>query len=291
MALVSAPFVCISGCDFTDAQLRGSNIAGLYIRGCTFANSADFSSCKLGQSRFDVVRFGGLVTFEWTSFKRASRFMRAHFQQQDLVRFCRTLSNVSFLNTNMTKIRFDADTVWSDDGSYEILDERKLANNLSKSSLSDTLAVYRSLRECHEYWLMYEEAGQFYVREMDMRRCYRDTLGEGVARRRVGRYISLVSGYNVLCRYGESFGRASVWVAGVFAAATIYFHLCPDPVSPGAQVDSLSRLTGALERTLAAFLHAGRGGIDDHLVRVASLPALGSMFIVLKRRLERRLRH
>lgn len=217
--------------------------------------------------------------------------MRAHFQQQDLVRFCRTLSNVSFLNTNMTKIRFDADTVWSDDGSYEILDERKLANNLSKSSLSDTLAVYRSLRECHEYWLMYEEAGQFYVREMDMRRCYRDTLGEGVARRRVGRYISLVSGYNVLCRYGESFGRASVWVAGVFAAATIYFHLCPDPVSPGAQVDSLSRLTGALERTLAAFLHAGRGGIDDHLVRVASLPALGSMFIVLKRRLERRFRH
>ena len=291
MALVSVPSVRILDCDFADAQLRGSTIVDLYVRECTFANSADFAFCKIGQSRFDMVRFGGPATFEGTSFERASRFMRAHFQQQDLVRFCRALSNVSFLSTNMTKIRFDADTVWNDDGSYAILDERELANNLSKSSLSDTLAVYRSLRECHEYWLMYEEAGQFYIREMDMRRCYGDALGEGVARRRVRRYISLVNGYNVLCRYGESFGRASAWVAGVFAAASVYYYLCPDPVSPAAQADTLSRLTGALERTLAAFLHAGRGGIDDHLVRVASLPVLGSMFIVIKRRLERRFRH
>ena len=212
MALSSAPSVRLSGCDFAHAQLRGSRIEDLSVRECKFGSSTDFAACRLGRSQFDTVTFGGPATFEGASFERESRFTRAHFLQQDLVRFCRTLSNVSFIGTNMTKIRFDADTVWSDDGSYAILDERSLAGSPSKSSLSDTLAVYRSLLECHEYWLTYEEAGRFYVREMDMRRCYRDAPGGGAARRRVRRYVSLANGYNVLCRYGESFGRASAWV-------------------------------------------------------------------------------
>ena len=55
--------------------------------------------------------------------------------------------------------------------------------------------------------------------------------------------------------------------------------------------DPPSRIATSVERTLTAFLHTGKGGMDDYVVRVASLPVLGSMFIVLKRRLERRLRH
>ena len=291
VALASAPSVRLSECDLGNATFRKSKVDVLYIHGSTFGDSADFSACTFGASQFDTVTFGGTTTFEDSSFKRTARFTQTHFRQQEMVRFCRTMSNVSFLNTNMTKIRFDADTVWNDDGSYAVLDERELVGDLSASSLSDTLAVYRGLRECHEYWLMYEEAGQFYVREMDMRRRYRDASGGGVGRRKVGRYVSLANGYNVLCRYGESFGRASAWVASVFAAATVYYYLCTDHGASGAQADMLSRPAAALERTLAAFLHAGRGGIDDHLVRVASLPTLGSMFIVLKRRLERRFRH
>ena len=291
VALASAPSVRLSECDLGNTTFRGSKVANLWIRACTFDALANFSACTFGVSRFDTVTFGGPTTFKDSTFERTARFTQTDFRNQEMVRFCRTMSNVSFLNTNITKIRFDADTVWNDDGSYAVLDERELVDNPSASSLSDTLAVYRGLRECHEYWLMYEEAGQFYVREMDMRRRYRDASSGGVERRKVGRYVSLASGYNVLCRYGESFGRASAWVASVFAAATVYYYLCPDHGAPGAQADVLSRPAAALERTLAAFLHAGRGGIDDHLVRVASLPTLGSMFIVLKRRLERRFRH
>lgn len=139
---------------------------------------------------------------------------------------------------------------------------------------------------------MYEEAGRLYAREMDMRRCYRtDARGGLVRRSRWYRYLSLTNGYNVLCRYGESFLRASAWVGCVFAASTAYYALFGDLGMVDPQGDYAARAAAAVERTLAAFLHTSRDGMADHLVRIASLPVLGSMFIVLKRRLERRLRH
>lgn len=292
LAFVSAQSIVFSDCDFTNnIEFRKLSVDHLRIVACTFGGTSNLAFCRLGRSLFKAVTFNGTVTFENTAFEDIARFEKVHFQRQELVRFPHILSNASFINTNMTRVRFDADSVWNDDKSHVILDERRFVDDLSVSSLSDTLAVYRSLRECHEYWLMYEEAGQFYIREMDLRRCYRDAPVNGSARRRVLRYISLTSGYNALCRYGESFRRASAWVAGVFGAATLYYCLYPDHTALGSQDGSLSRLADALERTLAAFLHSGRGGIDDYIVRVASLPTLGSMFIVLKRRLERRFRH
>ena len=293
MALAHLASARLEDCKIGAANFRESEIDDLSAERCDFANTADFSACRLGHAQFLEVAFGGTATFEHTTFGRAGRFVRAHFFRPETVRFGRSLSNVSLLGTDVTRIRFDADAVWNDGSDpYAILDERELAAGRSAVSPSDVLAVYRSLRECHEYWLMYGEAGQFYIKEMDLRRRYRtDGGGAGKAHRGVGRYISLANGYNVLCRYGESLGRASAWVAGVFGVSVIYYFLAPDPFAPGTQGDHLTRLAAALERTLAAFLHVGKGGVDDYMVRVASLPTLGSMFIVLKRRLERKLRH
>ena len=296
-ALASAPSASLVDCEIGSAMLRYAKVGSLAVRDCTFGRRADFADSTLGDAVFNGVSFGGETVFEdgrgGTVFEGPARFRHTRFDREERIRFGRSLSNVSFLTTNMTRIRFRSDTVWNAAGDpYAILDERRLADDLQSSSLSDILAVYRSLRECYEYWLMYEEAGRLYAREMDMRRRYRtDARGGLVRRSRWYRYLSLTNGYNVLCRYGESFRRASAWVGCVFAASTSYYALCGDLGMVDPQGDYAARAAAAVERTLAAFLHTSRDGMADHLVRIASLPVLGSMFIVLKRRLERRLRH
>lgn len=294
-ALASAPSASLVDCDIGSAMFRYARVGSLSVSGCEFGRGVDFAGSTLGDAVFDGVSFGGETVFEggWgTVFEGSGSFRHTRFDKEEQVRFGRSLSNVSFLTTNMTRIRFHADTVWNAEGDpYAILDERRLADGPSPS-LSDTLAVYRCLRECYEYWLMYEEAGQFYAREMDMRRRYGSDGSGGLVRRsRWHRYLSLTNGYNVLCRYGESFRRASAWVGGVFAASTLYYAICGDLGATVQQGDLAARAVSALESTLEAFLHTGNGGMDYHVVRIASLPVLGSMFIVLKRRLERKLRH
>ena len=295
-SLASVPSVRLSECDIGSAMFRYAQIGSLAVSDCLFKSGADFADSRLEDARFNGASFGGEAIFEdragGSVFAGLAIFRHTKFHREEEVRFGRSLSKVSFRTTNMTRIRFRADTVWNDDGDrYAILDERCLGDKPSSSSLSDTLAVYRSLRECYEYWLMYEEAGRLYAREMDIRRCYRSDASGGAARRtRWRRYLSLTNGYNVLCRYGESFGRASAWVGGVFGASAVYYALFGYQGDAGPP-DGYSRIVESVERVLAAFLHTGRGGVDDHMVRIASLPVLGSMFIVLKRRLERKLRH
>ena len=293
MALASATSAHLEDCEIGGANFRGSSIDDLLIQECEISGAADLASHDLGHAQFKAVAFGGAVELEGTVFRQAGRFVRVQFRRQELVRFGRALSNVSLINTDVTRIRFSADAVWNDDGDpYAVLDEREMGKGRQAPSPSEVLAVYRNLRECHEYWLMYREAGWFYIKEMDLQRRYKTGAGGGGAKRgRAGRYVSLTNGYNVLCRYGESLRRASAWVAGVFTASAAYYFLAPDPEMSCIQNGCSSQIAAALERTLAAFFHVGKGGVEDYMVRIASLPTLGSMFIVLKRRLERKLRH
>ena len=201
-ALASMPSAHLVECDIGGAVFRYAKIEGLVVASCTFKGEVDFADSQLGDAEFGEVFFGGEAVFEGgtrgTVFEKSASFRHTKFGKEEQVRFGRSLSNVSFLATNMTRIRFHSDTVWNDDGDpYAILDERRLADNPSTSSLSDTLAVYRCLRECYEYWLMYGEAGRFYAREMDMRRRYKSDAHSGMARRaRWRRYLSLTNGYN-----------------------------------------------------------------------------------------------
>ena len=38
------------------------------------------------------------------------------------------------------------------------------------------MAVYRNLRENYEYRLRYDEAGKFFIKEMELKRKYREIL-------------------------------------------------------------------------------------------------------------------
>ena len=294
-ALSSMTIVRLCECDIDGgARFRGARFQEVLIQDCVFGGNVDFSACKFHSAEFVTTTFGSAATFEHAAFHEAGRFRQVNFQNQALVRFDPAMANVSFLHTDITRIKFSSDTAWNDASDpYRILDERELTKESPESSLSAALAVYRNLRECYEYWMMYTEAGQFYAKEMDLRRrCPNGSRAGRFAPMRIWlrRYLSLSNGYNVLCGYGESFGKASAWLVGLFVASTVYFAFTSHSTNY-VHGNPYLQIVAALERTLSAFLYSGKGGIGDHVVRIMSLPVLGSMFLVLKRRLERKFRH
>ena len=118
------------------------------------------------------------------------------------------------------------------------------------------------------------------------------------------RYLSITNCYNILSKYGESFKQVSIWSIILFFSALTYFYICPDIIAlnetkPLGDIDYKSKLSEdfffrlgiSLERTLGSFFQINEGGLADYVVRIASLPILGTMFIVLRRRFERRFRH
>ena len=207
--------------------------------------------------------------------------------------------------TDITRIKFDGDTTWGGNDGYTVFDARELKDNPSKSNLTLVLAVYRNLRENYEFQLMYEEAGQFFIKEMELKRIYyQDRNNNNTTKvKNWKRYFSVTNCYNILCSYGESFKRVSAWSIALFVSALLYFFIVSD-ISELAQNKSLRnadyvtevtknlfpRFEISLERTLGSFFHI-EGRLADYVVRVASLPILGTMFIVLRRRFERRFRH
>ena len=289
--LATLPSARLTECRIDDVKSEHAKIGRFDVTDCEFGGIADFSSCRFVRALFTTTAFGS-VSFERTKFEEYGRFARVEFKRQETVRFCRRLSNVVLRHTDVTRVKFSSDAAWNDDGDpYCIMDEREFLRGPWVWSLSDILASYRNLRESHEYWLMYSEAGRFYVREMDLRRKYRQDVRSGqVTRARLHGYLSLIGGYSLLCRYGEGLDRALASLAVLFTASTAFFCLSSD-LSAMAHGEYMPRIVEASERTLAAFLHTGRGEIADYAVRIASLPVLGSLFIVLKRRLERKFRH
>ena len=107
------------------------------------------------------------------------------------------LSNVSFLNTDITRVRFSYEAGWGEkkveydkfwggrkvkEERFKILDERLLEDKIKEKdthstkdcNLGSIKAVYRGLRENYEYRMRYDEAGQFFIREMELKRMYKE---------------------------------------------------------------------------------------------------------------------
>jgi hypothetical protein len=77
--------------------------------------------------------------------------------------------------------------------------------------LGTGMAVYRNLRENYEFRLRYDEAGRFFIKEMELKRNYRETISQDdkdtvIKIKRNGwlrRNISLTGLYYHLSRYGN----------------------------------------------------------------------------------------
>ena len=106
------------------------------------------------------------------------------------------MSNVSFSDSDITRIRFSDKVTWGGDDKFTIIEEKRLIeeaerrkknklnnksiekrNNDEGQSLSPelVLSVYRNLRENYEFRLRYGDAGKFFIKEMELKRKYRES--------------------------------------------------------------------------------------------------------------------
>lgn len=294
-------------CTFNYVNFRTTKFNNnLSISKCSFKGEADFSGCHfIGKSKFELTSFHTNTIFQYAHFLDVVKYHNVDFKEQQLVTFNGDLSNVSFLGTDITRVKFDEKIIWGVD-KYSIFDARELISNPEKFGLSSVLAVYRNLRENYEFRLMYEEAGQFFVKEMELKRIYYEDPNDNYKTKikECRRYFSLTNCYNILCQYGESFKRVSIWALVIFASVSIYFFIYPDiyaleQTKPRGDIDYSSKVADdlvfrieiSLERAFASFFQVSNNSLADYLVRASSLPILGTLFVVLRRRFERRFRH
>ena len=80
----------------------------------------------------------------------------------------------------MSRVKFTEKVFCGGDKGFTVLDERELELKLTKEKtgvennldLESIKAIYRNLRENCEYRLRYDDAGQFFIREMELKRNY-----------------------------------------------------------------------------------------------------------------------
>ena len=245
------------------------------------------------QARFTATKFSGCV-FKNTKFQSTATFESSFFDPADRSVMNIDMSNVSLINADISGAKFHDHTKWDGDHSHRTCDVRSFYLDPRPDTFVATLAVLRSLRDNYEYNLMYRDAGQFFVQEMEMRRKYFLRGGKLIERPICHRIFSLTGLYFWICGYGESLKRAGTWLTLLFGVSLGCFALAAEasPVdSTYASLGIFEKVGLHLKRTLAAFFPLGGGDLPDYVVRATSIPLLGTLFIVIRRRLERKLRH
>jgi hypothetical protein len=90
------------------------------------------------------------------------------------------------------------------------------------------ITEYRNLRENYEYYLRYKEAGQFFIREMELGRKYEQNsspAGDNKIKKKHlrKRILSFATLYYAVSKYGESTSLPLMIILGTFFLATVYF--------------------------------------------------------------------
>ncbi|WP_428324914.1 pentapeptide repeat-containing protein [Nitrosopumilus sp.] len=267
--------------------------------------------------KFNRMRFLDEVSFSYALFKKFAHFRNSIFFKPNLVTFDTDLSHVSFLGTDISRIRFDNQVKWNIESEptnkfhkfiyriknrnnkFVIYDEWLLENNQEPSlQLEDVMDVYRNLRENHDYYLKYETAGEFFVREMELKRKYKKNKNSSrktISRECHEKLFSLYQYYHIISQYGHSICRpmfVSIPILSIFIALFCIENLT-DP--DFANLPSQKIFYDALFRSITSFFPFYSLDKDtnylDILLRIILLPISGAFFISLKRKLERKFRH
>lgn len=188
-------------------------------------------------------------------------------------------------------------------------------------------AIYRGLRENYEYRLRYDEAGKFFVKEMELKRIYNSRKSEIFHKEEVERLdfprlsrnlvrpkknnilirniFSLAGWYRILALYGEDLLRPLIAGTAIIIMSTIFWLVQVSPSGePSLTTVGLANATNstvwtmAFERTMADFLpilSSPTGvsvGLIDFIIKiVGGAITFGLLAIGLRRRFERRFRH
>ncbi len=292
--------------DFKETEFRNT-----IFLGTKFRNEADFEKSKLYEGRFEDIESSQLVNFK-----------KVQFKKPDTIYFNGDLSEISFLDTDVTRIHFGDHTFWNkltridetnscqvmrwfrrrreNNNKFKIKDERILENT-GEIRLEGVLNIYRNLRENFDLNMRYEDAGQFFIRERELKRKFKDNELDSEPKTVPNdlhlQFFSLSSLYYGLAKYGESLKRPTLVAISILILGTCFFlyeetNLAQQATEPPYTGNPFEN---AVIRSLTSFFpfygFDNQAGLVDLLFKMALLPVSGSMFIGLRRKLERRFRH
>jgi hypothetical protein len=218
------------------------------------------------------------------------------------------------MNTDITRVRFSDRARWGKKDPFKVVEEEMLENSLiGKSpkhvSLGSVMAVYRNLRENYEYRLRYDEAGKFFIKEMELKRKYReipspDGSNTIVKRNRwPRRNLSLTGLYYHLSRYGENLLRPTLVGMAIIFGSTFFWLMQSNPIHEPSfshivgfsQIGNSTQWQKAFERSFADFLPLLplgsdiKIGIGDYVIKIiGGAVTFGLIAIALRRKFERK---
>jgi hypothetical protein len=213
------------------------------------------------------------------------------------------------MNTDITRIRFGKKVSWSKSNRFKVVDEEKLEEKMNNRSRIDTtedlrlggiITIYRNLRENYEYSLRYEEADQFYKREMEVKRLYREKILENkdkkgytyiiIRNNRFRRNLSLTGLYYNISSYGTNIIKPAL-LAVLFVSLPILYEVIrrvfftKEGVTQGVIANTT---TGALTNIFR--IPEGQDVIG-FFIGIATITILGTLFVAaLKRKFEKKFR-
>jgi Pentapeptide repeats (9 copies) len=255
--------------------------------GATFSNEADFTEAKFSSNKGETL------------------FKYIILEQPNKVTFSKNnLSKVSFVGSDITRIRFGDKISWGGRDEFTIIDEewlkeqvkREQKGKIEQASLEDVLSVYRNLRENYEFRLRYDDAGKLFIKEMELKRKYktvRSKNGKNSEVKKNGwfrRNLSLTGFYYNLFVYGEDLKRpALTLLLPLFIVSTVYWGGI-NTSSPSFSNDGFALWLNATARTAFDMSQVERKSPElmDSAIKTATLAILGTLIIPLRRKFERK---
>jgi uncharacterized protein YjbI with pentapeptide repeats len=241
----------------------------------TFSSPVNFQKAEyLMECNFVNCIFSNEVRFIDTEFKNETRFENVMFEKPERVKItAEMLSNVSFTNTDITRVLFTTYVRWGDEDGFQVFAERQMEKKLvsgtkiNQSELDNVSSTYRNLRENYEYRLRYEEAGKFFIKEMELKRKYRVSPSVSPWRRRIQKllapkhtknsipvityevkknswlrvnFFSLIALYWLFSTYGESIAKPTILGLAILILSSLLWLTQSNPLlQPNFYFDTL----------------------------------------------------
>jgi hypothetical protein len=288
------PLLCI-GFQLPEFRLSDSQFFGkAEFFEAKFHGEAHFGGATFHEAQFNEAKFRRAVVFCGTDFLGLATFIDSEFfgktyfsghfnaktnfnyvlfeGKEKAIFDVENLSNVSFMDTDLTGIRFSDEARWgggekAKEERFKVRDERLLEKNIKENyghtkdfNLGSIKAVYRNLRENYEYRMRYDETGQFFIREMELKRRYREVVSKEEKEEKVDNNVgveeepqaepkqeeeggleikqnnwfrrnlfSLTGWYYHLSRYGESLWRPTLAGIAIIFLSTLFWSMQENP--------------------------------------------------------------
>jgi uncharacterized protein YjbI with pentapeptide repeats len=266
-----------------------------YFYSTVFNDKVDFNQAMLGK-----------VSFSETQFKDDASFNFVIFEDEEKVLFgIENLTKVSFVNTDITRVRFGGKVRWGEHDEFELSDERNLKQRFKNNSLTignkeilrlgTIITVYRNLRENYEYSLRFEEADKFFRKEMDLKRLYRETISRDnritiKKNNWFSRNLSMTGLYYRISDYGLSYKRPAS-IAALFIFVDILISFFTNPKYHPFTSSGLSNLGNATQTSLSHIFQIKDQTLSEYFTGVLTISVLGVLAVAaFKRTFEKKFR-